>query len=308
MSPRLALLLILGVIAGGVGLTFRLNGRGSEPEVVWGSKGIQPGLVARPRAIALDPNGRLFLVDFTARIQAYDLDGRHLGQTWTTPDFRNGRPSGLGIDREGNLLVADSHYHCVRVYRFDGQELKVLGGQAGSEPGQFGYVSDCVQDSDGFYYISEFGANSRITKLDPLGQYVTSWGTLGQGRLEFNRVRALAIGPDGLLYAVDACNHRIQVMTRDGRFVREFGSAGTELGQFNLPYDLAFGPTGHLYVVERGNCRVQKLTLEGVPIAVWGKPGREEGELADPWAVAVDRAGRVHIVDTENHRVQRVRF
>ena len=308
MSPRLVLLLIVCVVLIGVGLTLGLGGGGSAPELVWGAKGFQPGLVARPRAIAIDPNGHLFLVDFTARIQTYDLDGKHLGHSWTPPDYRNGRPSGLSTDRDGNLLVSDSHYNCVRVYTFEGTELKVIGGQKGSAPGQLSYVSDCVQDADGFYYVAEFGENARISKFDIDGQFVSCWGSLGQGPLQFNRVRALAIGPDGLLYAVDACNHRIQVMTRSGEFVREFGRAGSEPGQFNLPYDLAFGPSGHLYVVERGNTRVQKLTAEGVPVATWGEAGRGPGQLADPWAVAVDRAGRVHVVDTENHRVQRVRF
>jgi DNA-binding beta-propeller fold protein YncE len=308
MSPRLVLLLVVVVVLAGVALTLGLGGAGFASELVWGAKGMQPGMVSRPRAIAIDPKGRLFLVDFTARIQTYDLDGNHLGHTWTPPDFRNGRPSGLSIDRDGNLIVSDSHYNRVRVYTFDGKELKVIGGEAGTGPGQLGYVSDCVQDEDGFYYIAEFGANARISKFDVNGGFVKSWGSLGQGPLQFNRVRALAIGPDGLLYAVDACNHRIQVMTRDGEFVREFGGAGREPGRFNLPYDLSFGPDGHLYVVERGNCRVQKLTAEGVPVATWGEAGRDPGQLADPWAVAVDKSGRVHVVDTENHRVQRVKF
>src|SRR5947209_6297435 len=121
-----------------------------RPELVWGRRGVQDGDLVRPRAAAIDARDRLYVVDFTARIQVYDRDGHYLGRTWTTPDYRNGRPSGLGIDRDGNLLVADSHYHCVRVYSPEGVELRKLGGQAGSGPGQFGYVSDAVQDADGF--------------------------------------------------------------------------------------------------------------------------------------------------------------
>lgn len=310
MSPRLALALFVALVALAVGASVVLTGRGGPaPDLVWGKKGVQDGDVARPRAIAIDPRtGHLFLVDFTPRIQVYDLDGNHLGVTFRPPDFRNGRPSGLGIDRDGHLIVADSHYHCVRIYDHAGNELKKLGGAAGDQPGQFGYVSDCVQDADGFYYISEFGQNQRITKLDPDGKFVACWGEQGTGPLQFNRVRALALGPDGLLYAADACNHRIQVLTRDGVFVREFGEPGTGPGQFQYPYDVAFGPTGELYVAEYGNHRIQKLTADGQHLATWGKPGRKDGELANPWAVAVDRFGRVHVVDTENHRVQRVRF
>jgi DNA-binding beta-propeller fold protein YncE len=307
----LILLIILGILASAGLVVWKVSsGTSTRPDRVWGRKGVLNGDFARPRAAALDPKtGHLFIVDFTARIQCYDLEGEYLGVTWTTPDFRNGRPSGLGIDREGNLLVADSHYHCVRVYDHQGQELKVLGGQSGDQPGFFGYVSDCVQDADGFYYISEFGQNDRITKLDPEGKFVAVFGSPGQGRLQFSRVRALALGPDGLLYCADACNHRIQVLTRGGEFVREFGTAGSGNGELSYPYDLAFNARGELYVVERGNHRVQKFDpTSGQSLGTWGGQGRGPGQFADPWALVVDSSGRIHVIDTENHRVQRIKF
>ena len=297
---RVPLLLVVLVAAG--------CGRGDRPERVWGKRGVQDGDFVRPRAAVIDREDRLWVVDFTARVQAFDLDGHYLGVTFRTPDFRNGRPSGLGLDRDGHLIVCDSHYHCLRVYAADGTELKTFGGTAGKEPGQFGYVSDVVQDADGFYYVSEFGENDRITKLDADGKFVTCWGRSGDGPGPFQRLRALALGPDGLLYAADACNHRIQVFTRDGEFVRAFGGEGSEPGQLRYPYDVAFDSDGQLYVVEYGNQRVQKLDREGKPLGVWGSPGGKPGQLSSPWALVVDRRGRVHVIDTENHRVQRFRF
>lgn len=306
-SARLKIALILLVpavvltVAGGRRLAKNSAGR------VWGHRGVLPGEFVRPRA-AVVIGDRLFVVDFTARVQAYTLDGEHAGVTFTTPDFRNGRPSGLGADRDGNLIVADSHYHTVRIYSPDGVELRHFGGVGGKEPGQFGYISDCVQDADGNFFVSEFGQTDRITKLDPDGNFVRCWGQNGTGEGQFQRVRAMTFGPDGLLYVADACNHRVQVFDRDGGFVRAFGGPGTEVGRFAYPYDLGFDPAGNLYVVERGNSRVQKLSRDGVPLASWGSPGRGEGQLADPWALAIDRYGRVHVIDTENHRVQRVQF
>ena len=134
------------------------RGSSSAPDKVWGQRGVMPGDFVRPRAAAI-LGDRLYVVDFTARVQAFDLDGKHLGIVWTTPDFRNGRPSGLGVGRDGNLLVCDSHYHTLRVYSPEGTELRTFGGKAGSGPGEFGYLSDAVQDADGCYYVSEFGAN-----------------------------------------------------------------------------------------------------------------------------------------------------
>ena len=285
-------------------LAFR-SGLGGAAERTWGRRGVLDGEFVRPRAATI-AGDKLFVVDFTARVQSYTLDGEHAGVTFTTPDFRNGRPSGLSTDNDGNVLVADSHYHMVRIYSPEGVELKTFGGSSGTEPGQFGYLSDCVQDVDGNYFVSEFGQNDRITKLDSQGKFLMCWGKNGTGEGEFQRVRALAIGPDGYLYAADACNHRVQVFDRAGGFVRILGGPGTEPGLFAYPYDLGFDPAGNLYVVERGNSRVQKLTREGVPLGSWGSPGRGPGQLADPWALAIDKLGRVHVIDTENHRVQRI--
>jgi sugar lactone lactonase YvrE len=285
------------------------GGDGDRPERTWGRRGVRDGDRGRPRAIALDRNDRLFIVDFTARIQAYDRDGNHLGLTWATPDYRNGRPSGLSIDRDGNLIVADSHYHCFRIYDPDnGKELRCIKAPAGKAEGQLSYVSDVVQDASGFYYIAEFGETSRITKMDENGKFVRCWGSPGLEPGQLGRARALALGPDGNLYVADATNHRIQVFSRDGALVRYWGEEGEAPGQLQYPYDLAFNKAGALYVVEYGNHRVQKFTPTGESLGCWGGPGRAPGQLHCPWGLAIDSHGRIHVLDTENHRVQRVRF
>jgi DNA-binding beta-propeller fold protein YncE len=295
-------LVLLTVLAVGCG------GPSAEPECVWGKRGVQPGDFVKPRAIAIDSQDRLYIVDFTARIQVYDRDGNYQGITWTTPDYRNGRPSGLSIDRDGNLLVSDSHYHCLRIYTPEGELLRTIGGEAGTGPGQFAYICDAVQDADGYFYVAEFGENQRIDKLDAEGRFLKSWGSQGSEPGQFSRIRALALGPDGNLYVADACNHRIQVFDLDGALLRCWGQAGEEPGQLKYPYDLAFGPHGDLYVVEYGNHRVQRFTPEGVSLGCWGGPGGLPGQLHCPWALAVDSKGRVHVCDSENHRVQRIRM
>src|SRR6516164_328334 len=120
---------ILLVVAAGCGPS-------AKPDLVWGKRGVQPGDLVKPRAVAMDDKDHLYIVDWTARIQVYDRDGKYLGPTWTTPDFRNGRPSGLSIDPDGNLLVSDSHYHCLRIYSPEGKLLRTLGGEGGTKPGQ----------------------------------------------------------------------------------------------------------------------------------------------------------------------------
>ncbi len=282
----------------------------AQPELVWGKQGVLDGELEKPRAIAITADDRLYLVDYTARIQAFDRNGKFLGVCFTPPAWNKGRPSGLGIGRNGNLLVCDSHYSCLRIYSLDGKLLRTFGEQ-GTEPGKLSYVSAVVQDADGFFYLAEFGDNQRISKFTEAGQFVKCWGSPGSDPGQFARVRALALGPDGLIYAADACNHRIQVFTRDGELVRLWGKPGQLPGELSYPYDLAFGPAGPkqaLYVVEYGNHRVQKFTPEGKSLGCWGGPGRAPGQLASPWALGVDSRGKVHVVDSENHRVQRIDF
>ena len=104
------------------------GGSGAVPELVWGKRGVQGGDLVKPRAIAIGPDDRIYLVDWTARIQAFDRDGQFLHLSFTTPDFRNGRPSGLSIDKDDNVVVSDSHYHCVRIYSPEGKLLRTIGG------------------------------------------------------------------------------------------------------------------------------------------------------------------------------------
>jgi DNA-binding beta-propeller fold protein YncE len=252
-----------GVWLLGLVLLAGCGGPRAAPEVVWGKRGVAAGDFVRPRAAAIDANDHLYIADYTARIQVFDRDGKFLGRCWTTPDYRNGRPSGLCMARDGNLIVCDSHYHCLRIYSPDGQELRKIGGEAGTQPGQLGYVSDVVEDADGFLYVAEFGENQRITKLDADGKFIKCWGSPGTEPGQFARARALALGPDGNLYVADACNHRVQVFTRDGQLVRYWGQPGSAPGELQYPYDLAFNRDGELYVVEYGNHRVQKFTPEG---------------------------------------------
>jgi sugar lactone lactonase YvrE len=293
-------------------LTLAGCGKGGEhPEKTWGKHGVLGGEVVKPRAIAIDAQDRIYLVDWTARVQAFDRDGVFQKASWTTPDYSRGRPSGLSIDKEGNVVVSDSHYCCVRVYSPSGTLLQTVGGKEGTEPGQFGYISDAVRDDAGYFYIAEFGVNHRISKLKPDGTFVCAWGSAGSEEGQFARIRALTLGPDGLLYVADSCNHRIQVFTTEGKLVRVWGTQGKAPGELFYPYDVAFSTTGdepYLYVVEFGNHRVQKFTPHGESKGCWGAPGREEGKLSGPWALGVDRHGRVHVVDSGNDRVQRIDF
>src|SRR5262245_17827502 len=107
-------------------------------EAVWGRRGSAPGFLNKPRAIAIDKEDLLYIVDMTPRISVFTADGEYL-RGWQTPLSAQGRPSGLAFDNAGNLLVADTHYHRVLVYTPKGKMLEgqTIGGTLGTGNGEF---------------------------------------------------------------------------------------------------------------------------------------------------------------------------
>jgi sugar lactone lactonase YvrE len=301
-------LLLLGVCAGCTAGAAQPG----QPEVVWGRRGQSEGRLLKPRAMAIDRDDNLYIVDMTARIQVFTRDGEFL-RGWRTPDFANGKPVGLEFDRKGNLLVADTHYFRVLTYTPLGERLteQTIGGVAGQEPGQFGFVTDCVQDSRGNYYVAEYGEHDRIQKFSPDRQFLFQWGSHGREPGHFMRPQDLALDEQDHLWVADACNHRVQVFDATGgaaKLLQVWGEEGERPGQLRYPYDLLLDDHGHVYVAEFGNHRVQKFTRDGRSLGVWGCNGRGPGELDQPWALVMDSRRCIHVLDTYNHRVQRIKF
>jgi sugar lactone lactonase YvrE len=276
-------------------------------EKIWGRAGIVDGRFQKPRAMAIDGDDQLYIVDMLARIQVFDRDGNFL-RSWRTPEFAAGRPTGLTVSPDGRLLVADTHYFRILSYTLAGDLLEesTLGGRYGPEPGQFGLVTDAVRDGDGTWYVSEYGEFDRIHKFSPDGQFLLQWGGHGSEPGQFLRPQTIELAEDGRLWVVDACNHRIQIFDLNGQLTGMWGEAGSELGQLYYPYGLDFDGQGHVYVCEYGNHRVQKFTLTGQSLGSWGTNGRGPGELHNPWALVCDSQGSVHVLDSNNHRVQRI--
>ncbi len=281
-------------------------------EDVWGRQGSSPGRFQKPRAMAIDNQDRLFIVDKAARIQVFSRDGT-FSHGWQTPEWKYGKPTGLSFDNDGNLMVADTHYYRVLFYTPEGTllEEKTLGGEAGYTPGKFGWVTDAVQDSRGNYYVSEYGELDRVQKFSSEGEFLFGWGGHGDGPLQFKRPQNLAVDEQDRLWVADACNHRIQVFDASSnppRLVQSWGQPGSESGRLRYPYDLVLDDEGHVYVCEFGNHRVQKFAPDGRLVGTWGTEGRKAGQLHNPWALVRDRRGRIHVLDTYNQRVQRIRL
>jgi DNA-binding beta-propeller fold protein YncE len=307
---------LVSVTAGCLGPSGPQSGR---LEAVWGRRGRAPGRLNKPRAIAIDREDLLYIVDFTPRIQVFTGDGEFV-RGWQPPEFTNGRPSGLAFDNEGNLLVADTHYFRTLTYTRGGKLLddRTIGGVCGYGDGEFQFVTDAAQDSQGNYFVTQYGEVDRIQKFSPDRKFLLAWGSHGSELYQFQRPQKIVIDDADLVWVTDACNHRVQVFDASGKeakLVKTWGELGTEPGKLRYPYDillddaaLAGRPEGCVYLCEFGNHRVQKFTREGQFLGLWGENGRGEGQLDQPWGIARDSQGRMFILDSYNHRVQRFRL
>lgn len=269
---------------------------------------MSPGGLLKPRAVTIDGDDQLYIADMTGRIQVFSPDGKYL-RGWTTPENYNGKPSGLAMANDGKLMVADTHYFRMLVYTLDGQLLgdRTIGGVNGHGPGEFNFVTDCLQDREGNYYISEYGEFDRIQKFSPDGKFLMQWGCHGNDLMQFVRPQKMTIDEQGLIWVADACNHRVQVFDATGKeakLVFHWGTEGGQIGQLRYPYDIVLHG-GYVYLCEFGNHRVQKFTRDGESLGAWGTNGRREGELYQPWGCIIDSRGRLHVLDSYNHRVQR---
>ncbi len=291
---------------------FSDNAPRSSKVEIWGKRGLGDNRFQKPRAVAIDGSDNLYVVDMTARIQVFDREGSFV-RSWRTPAFTDGKPCGLSFSNDGLLMVADTHYYRLLFFTTDGElvEERTIGGENGRGPGQFGFVTDSVQDSRGNYYVAEYGDYDRIQKFDSEGNYLFEWGGHGSGEKEFLRPQGLAIDENDLIWVADSCNHRICIFDARGdsaKFVRSWGTMGTEVGKLRYPYDLFFAADGTVLIAEFGNNRVQKFTREGQSLGGWGGPGRMPGQLHQPWGLCENSGGKIHVLDSYNHRIQTFRW
>jgi NHL repeat len=130
----------------------------------WGKKGTAQGEFDTPHAIAVDSRGRVFVGDRSnSRIQIFDQGGKFL-EEWK----QFGRPSGIFIDRNDIIYVADSQSDAKRNPGFkrgirigsakDGSVQALIPG-IGPEPDKESVPEGVAADALGNVYGAETSAN-----------------------------------------------------------------------------------------------------------------------------------------------------
>ncbi len=147
---------------------------------------ITDGLVY-PGDMAIDTENRLLYVSDVEldQVLVYDADTfkliRKMGTTGkhhelTTPgDFA--KPTGLAVDKDGNLYVADTLNDRIEIFDADGQFIRTWG-KNGDGPGYFARPKGVAIDSDGHVWVAD-GMQDRVQVFTQEGRLLISFGGHG---------------------------------------------------------------------------------------------------------------------------------
>lgn len=218
-------------------------------------------------------------------------------------------PTGIALDKDGNIYVADTDNHSIQKFDKDGKFLARWGGDPSDDEGAFYYPRGLTTDQDGNVYVADSG-NNRVQKIDPNGNYIRAWGKFGfawrgADMGKFDVPWGVVTDNHGNLYVSDTSNARIQKFQSDGTPLLRWGRDGSYDGAFFYPRGIAVDFVGNTFVADEGNHRIQKFDGRGAFLTKWGREGSGPGQFKSPWGVACDALGNVYVVDSGNHRIQK---
>ena len=199
-------------------------------------------------------------------------------------------PTGLAVDANGNILVADTGNGRIEKFSPAGTFLSTIGTK-GAGHGQLGEPNGIAVDRAGNIYVAEVAPNHRVQKLAPDGTFIAEWKGPDLG---FYGPRRIGIGPDDSVYVVDQGHTRIVKFSPDGQVLAVWGSKGTGDGQFDDPTSVAVDPTTNkVYVADPINRRIQLFDSNGKFLTKWVIP--EWGRPAGFEDLAIDsKVGRLY--------------
>ena len=223
---------------------------------------------------------------------------RRAGQTFTgLSDSR-----GLVITREGHLLAAERHKHCITIIDpTNGRKIRSFG-QYGKGQEQFIRPEGVAVTQDGHIVVADWN-NHRIQVLTAEGAFIATVGSEGSQQLQFNYPTGVAVHHNGQVIVAENGNHRVQVLNADLTYSHYFGSKGTQHGDLYTPCDVAIDADGMVYVADYGNNRVQKFTPEGKLLAVMNSKGEGGDLLNRPHGLFVDVNGILYVTEYRSNTV-----
>jgi len=346
---RALLLSIVVLIAGGaVGLAFWLTHKPKRTPVGWrayvttlagdGSPLVrdntQPlqAAFSDPFGIAVAEDGTIYVSDAgeSNRIRKIAPEGGVTTFAGGNEGFADGAgsaasfntPSGLALDSDGNLYVADTANNRIRRIAPQGNVTTIAGdGAAGYVDGpaaqaRFNGPIGVAVDSHANIFIADT-YNDRIRMISRDGQVTTIAGGGTAGYADGDRNTSLfdtpcgiAVMPDGTLIVADTGNDRLRRITGDGNVSTFAVNVNGE--DLSNPIGLALTHDNYIYLTELDRSRVLQIAPDGSAHIIAGNgPGFADGSenvrFNQPAGVALNEdTEQLYIADGANYVIQRL--
>lgn len=305
----------------------------------------QAARFARPYALAVNSSGNVFVADtLNGTVRMVTSGGTvttiagaagNLGSADGTGGAAQfNQPSGIAVDSNGNLFVADTINCTIRKITQGGVVTTIAGSAElqGSTDGvgasaRFYSPTGVAVDSNDNLYVTDT-TNCTIRKITPAGLVSTLAGVAGSSGIgdgtgslaRFNTPTGIAIDGSGNLYVADSQSDTIRKVTPSGVVTTLAGTAGVSgsadgtgaAAQFRVPNGVAVDGNGNVYVADSNNSTIRKLTPNGVVTTFLGTAGTMGsadgiGNAAlfnQPFGLAVGGNGNLYIADSSNNTVR----
>jgi len=247
--------------------------------------------------------------------------------TGTTGGTFNG-PSGVAIDGNGNIWVADTYNNRIQELDLNGNFLRQIGCSSGYCSGGTGNTAvsqpwAIAIDSSNDIWVTEMG-NYRVHEFSGSSYgNVLKFGSQGTTKSQFEQPKGIAIDTGGNVWVADITNNNIQEFNSSGTWQKQLGCSGssacpnssTTAGQFYGPAGVTFDSTSnhYLWVTEVFNSRVQELNsstgteIAQMPCTTLGQDctySTANGYFEAPAGLAFDSSSNLWTVESNGNRMQ----
>jgi len=298
-----------------------------------------------PQGVAVDSAGTLFVADtgnHTIRMITAAGVVSTLAGTAGTPGSADGTgggasfnaPAALAVDGFGNLYVADSGNHTIRMITTGGVVSTLAGavGSPGSADGTgllaaFSNPQGGAVDLSGNVYVADTG--NHTIRMISAGVVSTLAGSAGlRGSLDgtgtaarFSDPTGLAVDINGIAYVADYFSSIVRKITPGG-VVSTFAGTAEEWGnvdgtgaiaRFSGPTGVAVDGFGNVRVADNANNTIRKITpgglvstLAGTGVDIGSADGTAAARFNLPYAMAQDGNGNLYVSDWDNHTIRKI--
>lgn len=266
-------------------------------------------LLLAPRAVALAPDGSLYVADTGhQRILHVSTAGELLHQ-WGEPSVEGAlampgtfsEPWGIAVGPDGMVYVSDTWNHRIQKFSPAGEFIQSWGyfGQAQDLLALWGPRGIAVDDQ-GRVFLADTG-NKRVIVFDSEGE------PLSVIDLRFNEPVGVAIGPEGELVVADTWNQRLVVAREQAENIFTLSAewpVDAWFGQSlnNKPY-VSVSPEGQVFISDPEGYRIIQFTLQGDFVRTWGSFGSALDRFVLPAGLVADDLDGVWVVDSGANRL-----